>query len=677
MVCARPVENYCPSRNPVYPASGHKRQFEEDAAFERLTFGRHYASAGAVIPYSRVGAPLSEPESRWMEAFDIRAHALATSSAVPLAITWPDGEIQYYRGDGTAVLPSRQAQTRAYAANGGFVLETREAQLVFDAGGLLRQWGFFDGPRYEFRYSTEAGGAWVRNAHDSLGVQLPALVPPGYLIEVLSTHTGRVLRLDRDAAGKLTQLWLPRAATPIRYRYEGAGDRLTEVKHADGTGRAYAYNETGLNGGVNQPFALTGILALVPGELVRRIATYSYHADGSVQATERGGGLERATYSYPAVKGASATVTPPGSPPRTSTYTLVNGVTQLASQSQPAGSGCDVSTATLEYDNAGFLKSRVDFNGYRTCLRHDARGLEQVRVEGLPREAACDAVLAPDAPLPAGARKIETEWLSARMLVSRRSEPGRITTFAYHNQPGAGLQAACSSGTAQLPDGSPLPLLCEHRDWATQDSTGERGLRAAIDGQSQPRTQRWYYNAEGQTLAHDGPRADTTDTTHFWYAEATQLTGTGTDASGVTRGDLLGLHRPAVGDVVWYLSYDAHGSPREVVDRRGATTRYAYDERRRLRVMDHYGRIWRFGYHPAGPLARVELPSGDFLDYRYDAGLRLQQVLNSHGDELTLDYDPAGNLFWERLVGPNFAQGLLRKRQFDALNRAWLQDAGP
>src|SRR5690606_41161533 len=84
---------------------------------------------------------------------------------------------------------------------------------------------------------------------------------------------------------------------------------------------------------------------------------------------------------------------------------------------------------------------------------------------------------------------------------------------------------------------------------------------------SESRTTTWTYDSRGQVLTIDGPRTDVTDVTTYTY-----------DAEGN-----LATATNALGHLVQYTDYDAHGNPLEIIDPNGIVTRLTYDLRQRLK----------------------------------------------------------------------------------------------
>jgi len=128
----------------------------------------------------------------------------------------------------------------------------------------------------------------------------------------------------------------------------------------------------------------------------------------------------------------------------------------------------------------GNVASTDDFNGKRTCFVHDAsRNLEVARVEGLANTTVCSSVTPQGATLPAGSRKISTQWHPDRRSQTQLAEPGKLSTYVYNGQPdpfNANAIASCAPSTTTLPDGKPIVVLCKKVEQATLDLDGTKAF---------------------------------------------------------------------------------------------------------------------------------------------------------------------------------------------------------
>jgi YD repeat-containing protein len=229
-----------------------------------------------------------------------------------------------------------------------------------------------------------------------------------------------------------------------------------------------------------------------------RFATFTYDTQGRATTSEHAGGVGRYSVSYaqppqlvvtdvfnPATSILSrnhgwqlpggTTVELPNGQSAAMDATSVMGMPSVTSQSQPAGSGCSAATSATAYDANGNIASKDDFTQRRTCFAYDlSRNLPIVTVEGLASTENCTAVLTANASLPAGSRKVSTQWHPDWSLVTREAQPLKITTNIYHGQadPFNGNVIASCTPALNLPDGKPLPVVCKQVEQATLDLGG-------------------------------------------------------------------------------------------------------------------------------------------------------------------------------------------------------------
>lgn len=661
--CIRKITNTCPVGNPIVPGSGKKTQTDQDAELEGIAFTRHYSSWGSGYDPE---TPTFNPslDHLWRDNFDLRLLPIAANAHVVAAVSFPDGELQYFRADGSAVLPysSQTTTSRLVRAGTDYVLMTGERAYRFDGQGVLRELVMRGGKKFTLRYAdgtTSAGGQFAEEAD---GAPLSEPVPSGSLLEVRS-FTGRTLRFGRDAEGRLTRLTVNGAASPIRYYYDSAV-RLSRVIYEDGSVREYRYNEMALTSGASLPDALTGVFVGANSSSLTRFSSYGYNAAGLAISTEHAGAAGRATVSYGS---GSSTVTDALGASRTLGLTTALGVIRMISQSQPAGAGCEAATSSQTYDAKGNVASRDDFNGNRVCYAHDqARNLELTRVEGLSGGAsgvACSSVTAPGASLPAGGRRITTQWHPDWAVAVRVAEPKRITTYVYNGQPdplNGNAIASCAPATAQLPDGKPILALCRTVEQATSDVDGSTGFSASPLGT--PRVTQSTYGANGQVLTQTDARGFTTTFTYH-----------GTTTADVAAGDLATVVN-AAGQTTAYTRYDNAGRPLRVVAPNGVVTTTTYTPRGRVSTVTATPttgapQTTTYTHGVMGELLTVLTPDNVLLTHSYDAAYRLTGISDGAGNTVTYTLDSAGNQIREDFKD---ASGVLARsisRVYDALGR--------
>jgi len=341
------------------------------------------------------------------------------------------------------------------------------------------------------------------------------------------------------------------------------------------------------------------------------------YLNGAAISTEHLGGVDKFTVgdSRSAASGAGMLVlTDPLGTPYTSTYALVNGLSRETANNQSPGSGCTAATSTRSYDPHGNTASVIDLNGYLTCYVNDqVTNLESNRVEGLDASIACSTVAGNGVTLPAGSRKVSTEWHPDWRIKTRQAEPGRLTTWVYNGQPDpfAGGTASCAPPVATLPGeggsaAKPLVVLCKQVEQATTDTDGHLGVSAALQLNVPNRQWSYTYNQFGQVLTAKGPRTDIDDTTRYAYYNDTSFTDA--NGAGHTIGDLQTVTN-ALGKVTQYTQYDKSGRLLTVIDPNQVTTSITYQPRGWVSTVSVGGQTTRYDYHPTGLLERVTQPS--------------------------------------------------------------------
>jgi YD repeat-containing protein len=488
----------------------------------------------------------------------------------------------------------------------------------------------------------------------------------GLLITV-SDPWGRAIQYTYDSQARITRMTDPAGGT-YDYAYDASGN-LATITYPDGAIRTYLYNEhvepANYTQGANLPNHLTGIT----DENLARFATYNYDTQGRVVSTEHAGGAQKVALEY-TVDGVSTKVTDTLGAIRTYGITTKLGVMKNeaitpTSVDEPCPS-CGPAVTT--YDPNGNVASRTDWNGVKTCYGYNARNLETVRVEGLPGTTECGSVTLAGAALPAGSRKIVTEWHPTFRIVARMAEPKRITEYVYNGDSGA----SCGfNGTTLVPG-----VLCSKVVKATTtDDNGASGFDAAP---SDTRSWSYTYNANGQVLTMDGPRTDVADVTTYAYWG-------NTDPSFGKRGNLQSITN-AAGHITGVGAHNAHGQPLVIYQQLTAgdlnnwlTTTLTYDLRQRLTSRNVGGELTTYTYDSAGQLIKVTLPDNSFLSYSYDPAHRLTGIQDNLGNRIAYELDWAGNRIKECI----FALGVagvcndsgyqqatqFRRREYSSINR--------
>jgi YD repeat-containing protein len=543
---------------------------------------------------------------------------------------------------------------------------------IFDSTGKLTQRVLFDGKRLSYAYvsNTQAGA-------------------PLNVLHSITDTFGRVLALSYRPDNQISSFVDPAGQT-VSYGYgettanclsPGNCARLTSVSYPDGSKKTYYYDEPAY---LSSETRTLGRLTGIGDENGNRYATFAYDASGRAISTEHVGSIDKYTVTYiNDVYGniSSSTITDPLGSISTMGFTPNAMTSYVASQSQPAGSGCAASSSAIAYDANANPISRDNFTGQRTCYAYDlTRNLETVRAEGLSNAVACPTNLStyipPASTATSAIRKVTTQWHPDWRMETRRAEPKLITTFVYNGQPdptAANVIASCAPTTALLPDGKPIAVLCKKVEQATTDETGGAGFSAvslAAASGGTPRVWAYTYNAFGQVLTAKGPRSDVNETTTNTYYATTTV--------DYTMGDLATMTN-AAGHVTNYTKYDPHGNVLRKVEPNGVTTDYTYDLRQRLKTVTVTpaggataavpAQVTKYDYDPVGQMIKATQPDGSFITYTYDPAHRLTDITDSLGNTMHYTLDNMGNRVKEETKD---AGGALKRniaRVYDALNR--------
>ena len=664
--------------NPIYPLRSVKRETVDlGIRVGGVPLSLTYDSSALVpkLPADPAGGTVNYGElgRHWSSTLfkRIATSSTSTGGVIPAAATAS-------RGDGTAVTFARNVSTGQYtpeanhadalvALSGGalrYYNKSANAQETYDPSGRLTNINWANGESIALSYSTAS---------------TPVSVAPGagYLIQAID-QSGRLVSFAYTArVAPLTGAQLVTITDPAGYQLTldsnaGTGD-LGAIHWSDGKVKTFLYE-------ANSVGALTGIT----DELNQRYATFGYDASWRAISTEHAGGVDRVTTTYskpPSIlvnevydstanavfryydwglPQVTVVTGPLGTQSTWGAQSLLN-KNYLTSQSQPAGSGCAASSSTLSYDANGNIASSNDFNGGRVCYTSDlSRNLETSRVEGLSSAQTCSAVTGAGATLPTGSRKVSTAWHPDWRLEAKRAEPGKLTTSIYNGQPdpfNSNAIASCAPGTALLPDGKPVAVLCKQVEQATTDANGSQGFSASLQSGVANRVRQWAYNQYGKVLTETDPLNNTT--TYTYYA--------GTTADH-TLGDLQSVTN-AKNQVTSYTKYNKHGQLLESTDPNGVTTVNTFDLRQRLLSTGVGGQTTSHEYDAVGQLLKVTQPDASWIGYEYDAAHRQTAVKDNLGNRIEYVLDNAGNKTGQSVKDPggNLARSLARS--IDALGR--------
>lgn len=693
--------------DPIFPEDGTYRQTDADYVDPRgvLSFERYYNSnqrsmgsvlaRGVLVPNSML--TLSPSTSgytgnatfwdqyigdsrtivRTYRYINIAGVTGTQSGTTQVQIARPGGLFYDYNWDGTnatAASPSTHDTLRFTPPSTGSAPSTTDSTANgqwtvrrainddterYDVNGVLRQIRYRNGQTKTLTYSDAS----------TPGNIAPG---PGYLIGVADGF-GKSLSLRYDSYGRLTTLVDPMGQM-IRYGYEpvradwncttASCFRIKTVTYQDGQTKTYNWDEPDYNPNAStQRNLLTG----VTDENGRRYSTIRYDSNGFAVSTELAGGVYRYTFSNLQPR-TSVTVTDPLGTARTFNFVNAQGLTQLASLTGAPCDDCGPASAT--YDANGNVASQKDFNGNVTCFGYDlTRNLETARVEGLPAGTACPSSLDGYA-VPAGARKISTQWHSVWRQPVKVAEPKQIVTTVFNGDGGQ----YCAPTSAKVDD-TPIGVVCSQTVQPTADLTGSQGLSAASAGTA--RTTTWTYDGDGQVLTKQGPRTDLSDKVSFSYRNADDTNS----PPQYRRGDLASL-TDALGHVTTIDQTDLNGRPLKMTDANGTVTTFTYAPRgwitgQIVTPASGVAQSTSYSYDAAGQLTRVTQPDGRSISFTYDGAHRLTNVADSAGNSLSYTLDAMGNRIQEQAKDPNGNLARQVKRVVDSINRPLKITVGP
>lgn len=620
--CIKVESDVCPVGNPIRPDQGVKTFAETDFApgGGALTFSRNYRSNGYLRPVGSGVARVSVLGNFWQTPFDSRLFPISGSSSVQAAILRDDGNLKYFRTDGS--------ETPHYGT-------TAVESLVHNADG---SWTFTDaGDRVEsydaqarLTAITERGGLKQTLAYDSQG-----------RLASVTDAFGRALTFAyevRKTGGTLVTLTQPDGGQ-IVYTIDSRSNLLS-VTYPGGATRSYSYP-------AGSPYnAITGITD-ENGDAYEAIeydsqgrATASYLAPNKANN-------QIGRHSFVFNNSTTTTVTSPLGAQSTLTFATVAGVSRLASSTQPCAS-CGSTAQTRSYDAQGYPDKTTDFNGVQTDRDFDARGLEVQRIEA-------SNITGTDSPR----RRTVTTWhgqfrvpLSERLYNAadqleawtewRYNARGQVTMKCEidTSETGTGNQL-CGSG--RVPAGAKVRRwtysYCEAADVAAANSTCPvLGLPKSSNG---PRS------------ASDPGMAGADDVTTLSYYPSTDETGCEAAAGACHRKGDLWRSTNALGQVEEIVRYDRNGNELLRRDANSVATSYSYDARNRLQQITVHASpsgspgsgdaTTLVSYDDAGNIVRLQQPNGSSLRFGYDTAHRLVSVQDSLDNRIVYTLDADGN----------------------------------
>lgn len=454
----------------------------------------------------------------------------------------------------------------------------------------------------------------------------------------------RGLRIDYYSNGRVSRVQSV-AGAAWRYAYDEAGN-LAQVMSADGSVRRYEYQDT------HHSHHLTGISSgtLQPGDYgngnrFERVATWAYDAQGRAILSSHPDDAGKVTLAY--AEGYTDVTDAFGQVSRYVTARR-DGVALVREVRGPGCGSCGQGDASYQYNHQFQLTEVVARNATLRYRYDDHQRL--IRVErSIPNST--------------------DEWLVRYRYDGDATQPARI------ERPSVKPDAVRAIEVAYRPDGRPLLVR-------------ESGYTPTTDAQFQPveRATKYDYDAAGNLISIEGPRADVSDVTHFAYDPQGRL-------SRIRQGDLeqrISAYdqagRPArierTGRSAVRLEYDLVGRITQITELRAAgerSVRYRYDHHGRLQEIEQPGRTRRITYDTAGRPNRLTVsdsgiatalmyaPDGNIshaatllrggemvraLHFTYDAQRRLKEVRDGDGPPLRRFIHQDDDVQPDRIIDP-------------------------
>lgn len=673
----RAKPRHCPVGNPIYPMTGRKTTTIDTGLVIggvalKLTYDNSpdLPTSAPVYTTARMALPAIGP--MWTTSFHRQVLRKPYAAAAGYEADRGDGTRIAFLPDGSGGFsPGDVLTSDLYSASSSRYFDRRngaiESYLNFGLQGEILRMSSLSGANGEqltFAWSRTPNGAvssaadavYLLSASDAFGRKIEFRYDAATgVVNRIVVPEGRYIDLGYNAYGLLSTIaWQDGTVTQLRY--EGSNPRLLTS----------LINEAGIAKGV-YGYDVTGRAVSTSGPGGVDAYSVSYAQPPSVAVSEV------LVPSVPVIYRTRSWLSPTGTTVTgplgaTSSWTASGASTDaVASRSQPAGAGCAASSSQATYDANGNVASSDDFNGNRSCSSHDlSRNLENVRVEGLATGVSC-VVTGSGATIPAGGRKISTQWHPDWSLRTKVAEPGRLTTYVYNGQPDpfAGGTASCAPAGALMPDGKPIAVLCRKVEQATTDADGSTGLAAQLQGGVASRVRSWTYDQHGRVLTETDPRAKTTV---YAYYTTTSFTGADPNAVGYSVGDLQSV-TDAAGLTTSYPQYDKAGNWLQRADPNSVVTTRLFDSRQRLTSSTTAGLTTTYEYWPTGQLKKTTQPDNSWVQYTYDDAQRLWKVEDNLGNKITYTLDNFGNRTAEEVKD---AAGVLRRqlaRSIDTLGR--------
>ncbi|MDA8444384.1 hypothetical protein [Paracidovorax valerianellae] len=648
--------------NPIHPGTGQKFQVESDyvGGPSGLAFQRTYRSDvgyfSSVINERWIDSSIKPESTRCFVGYAYDALGALREKCFNItknpdignrqASIWKtaEGRVKTFDKSGSGIAPSStdmpervvlipDQQLSVYS--GGSKIS------VFDADGRLVRTVNIDGTQSQsFSYGSQ-----------SASVPGPSVVSDAF---------GRKLSFTY-AEGRLSAIETP-GGKSLKYFYDTLGN-LERVEFPDGHAKQYKYDLASVNSGGNCAAGapgnpVTNLLTAVIDESGQQFASYSYDCSGKALSTSHAGNVLRYDISY---DGDRREVKDPLGTKRSIYYQTVGATPWPAATSQPNPASPNTSaTSEVQYDGAANIVSETDYSGNRSCFAYEnSRKLRTVSIRGLTSGSNCYYFLNSQDYLPANVAKTSVRWHPDWALPIAVAEPLRITYLSFNGQPDpiSGGVVSCAPGSATLPGGKPIAVLCKRTERETSDGNGVSGFNASIVLDSIAREWSYTYNQFGQILTETSPGGAIT--TYAYYSES---------SDSRTSGDLKSITN-ALGQTAIFNAYDKDGRVLTHTEPTGLVNTYQYDPRGRLTRAQRGGEATTFTYTASGQLASASLASGYATSYTYDAAQRLTGWSDNRGASASYTLDGMGNRVAESITDAQGQAAWTVARTINSLNR--------
>ncbi|MEU9272455.1 LamG-like jellyroll fold domain-containing protein [Streptomyces sp. NPDC048251] len=476
--------------------------------------------------------------------------------------------------------------------------------------------------------ARDARGKMTRTEVDRLGrttaVTLPDYTPPGTSTALTATTRttytalglpqtatdplGRVTRYAYDQFGQLTAQTDPASDGAAAVAAETDSD-LLNPESADGGGvTRTTWTPTGLQLSVTDPMGAR--TEATYDELGRQLTATTVERYPSVANFV-------SRYTWDDASNQTVSTTPAG----ISTTGTYNAAGEPRTLTDPAGA------TKFDYDGLGRQTETTDATNRRTTTAYDALGDITASTDyGTGTTALRTATAEYDvegnrtAVVPAGSRARSTYVYDALGRTTTQTEPVTATTSITTT---LGYDAA--GNLTRLTDGRGNKTVYTFNSLGLPESTIEPSTTAHPNAAD--RTWTTVYDKAGQAVTELLPGGVKRERTYDGLGRLTRETGTGAEASTVTR----------------TLGYDLAGRLTAIGTADGLTRNtYTYNDQGALLTAEGPGGASAYAYNADGSMTQRTTAAGT-TDYTYDAAGRIDTVRDSiTGSNVLYDFDAAG-----------------------------------